>query len=102
MRKWQIMLGGAALSVMVLSGCTAQLSATDREMLDKAVQSGQMSADYAQKAQASAGMASNAAMRSEEAAQRAEAAALQAEQSAADAQSSAEKAQRAFEMCQQK
>jgi hypothetical protein len=102
MRKWQIMLGGAALSIMVLGGCTAQLSTADRELLDQAVQSGKVAEDYAQKAQASAGMASDAAMRADEAAQRAEAAALQAGQSAADAQASAEKAQRAFEMCQQK
>jgi membrane-bound lytic murein transglycosylase len=102
MRKWQILMGGAALSVMVLSGCTAKLSATDREMLNKAAQSGQMAADYAQKAQASAGMASDAAMRADGAAQRAEDAAARAEQSAADAAASAKKAERAFEMCQKK
>jgi hypothetical protein len=95
MGKWQWIFGGVALSVMVLSGCSAQLSATDRELINQAVQSGQMAADQAQKAQVSAGMASDAAMRAEESAQRAEAA-------AAAAQASAQKAERAFEMCQKK
>lgn len=102
MGKWQMILGGAALSVMVLSGCSAQLSATDRELINQAVQSGQMAADQAQKAQVSAGMASDAAMRAEESAQRAEAAAAQADKSAAAAEASAQKAERAFEMCQKK
>jgi predicted RNA-binding protein associated with RNAse of E/G family len=101
MRKWQILLGGAALGLMVISGCTS-LTPADRDLLNKALESGQVAAQQAQNAQASAGMASDAAARAEASADRAEAAAAAAEQSAAMAADSARKAEKAFEMGQMK
>jgi predicted RNA-binding protein associated with RNAse of E/G family len=102
MRKWQILLGGAALGLMVMTGCTAQMTQADRDLLNQALESGQMAAQEAQKAQASAGMASDAAARAETAAERAETAAAAAEKSAAMAADSAMKCEKAFEMGQMK
>ncbi len=102
MRKWQIFLGGAALGLMVMTGCTAQMTQADRDLLNQALESGQMAAQQAQNAQAAAGMASDAAARAEASADRAEAAAAAAERSAAIAADSAKKAEKVFEMGQMK
>ena len=50
MRKWQILLGGAALGLMVMTGCTARMTQADRDLLNQALESGQMAAQEAQKA----------------------------------------------------
>jgi len=109
MRKWQLCLAGASLGMLVLSGCTAQLSPTDRDLLNQALESGQMASQQAAKAQTAAGMASDAAARAEDAAVRAEVAAAAAEASAvlsaegaAASAASADKAVKAFEMGQMK
>jgi hypothetical protein len=109
MRKWQFVLAGASLGLLVLSGCTTQLSPADRNLLNQALDSGQMATQQAAKAQTAAGMASDAAARAEDAAMRAESAAAAVDKSAGMASASADaaaasaaKAAKAFEMGQMK
>ena len=109
MRKWQFVLAGASLGLLVLSGCATQLSSADRALLNQALDSGQMVTKQVAKAQTAAGMASDAAARAGDAAVRAESAAAAADKSAgmasasaAAAAASAAKAAKAFEMGQMK
>jgi len=109
MRKWQFVLAGASLGLLVLSGCTTQLAPADRDLLNQALNSGQMATQQAAKAQTAAGMASDAAARAEDAAVRAESAVAAADQSATMAAKSADfaaasaaKAAKAFEIGQMK
>lgn len=102
MRKLQFVLVGASLVLLVLSGCAAQLSTADRDLLNQAVESGEMAKAQAAKAQTSADMASDAAARAAASAAAADQSASMAASSADAAAASAARAAKAFEMGQRK
>jgi hypothetical protein len=98
-------LACSGILVFFLAGCTAQLTAADRDLMNQAIDSANGAAVSAEKAEASALSADGAANRAEaaavnaeNAAARAEAAANRAAQEAAAAEDSALKAEKAFEM----
>ncbi|OGR30056.1 MAG: hypothetical protein A2005_11240 [Desulfuromonadales bacterium GWC2_61_20] len=102
MKKVLVLL---AAGVVALSGCAAQLSEADRELLNKAVESGRNSSQSLQAAEAAATRAEQAASRAEQAAAQSEAAARaadaaasQAASQAGQAEQNALKAEKAFEM----
>jgi len=82
----------------VLSGCAAQLSDADRDLLNKAVESGRSGSQTLQAAESAAVRAEQAAAQSESSAKEAEASASQAASQAGQAQQNALKAEKAFEM----
>ncbi len=84
MRRIWLALATAVVSGVFLAGCTAQLTQTDRDLLNQALAASESAAQSEQRAEA-------AAERAYSAAQRAESAAAKAERSANDAK-------KAFEM----
>ena len=90
---------------VVLSGCAAQLSDADRDLLNKAVESRRSGSQTLQAAESAAVRAESAAVRAEQAAAQSEssakeaaASASQAASQAGQAQQNALKAEKAFEM----
>jgi len=99
------LLGMLVVGAVILTGCAAQLSDADRNLLNKAVASGRDGSQTLQAAEAAAIRAEQAAVRSESAATQSEAAAREAEAAASQAasqaglaQQNALKAEKAFEM----
>ncbi|HKK00572.1 MAG TPA: hypothetical protein VJ955_00255 [Desulfuromonadales bacterium] len=105
MSKMKLALGSAGLALILLTGCTAQLSTADRNLLNQALEASKTSTVASQKAETASQKAEAAAVRAEVAANSAETMANRAETSARNAQNAAqtattaaEKSQKAFEM----
>ena len=62
MKSWKLIVGGACVALLLVAGCTANLSDADRAKVDEAIAVGQKAADAAEEAK-------QAALRAEEAAQ---------------------------------
>ena len=62
MKSWKLIVGGACVALLLVAGCTANLSSADRAKVDEAITAGQRAADAAEEAK-------QAALRAEEAAQ---------------------------------
>ncbi|MBQ7248657.1 MAG: hypothetical protein IK129_03260 [Deltaproteobacteria bacterium] len=62
MKSWKMIVVGACAGLLLVAGCTANLSSADRAKVDEAIAAGQKAADAAEEAK-------QAALRAEEAAQ---------------------------------
>lgn len=89
-KVWSV-VAAVFVSGLFLAGCTAQLTQSDRDLLNQALEASKSAATSAQRAE-------SAADRAEQAARRADSSAAQAKQSAAEAKKSASEAKKAFEM----
>ncbi|MEZ4600330.1 MAG: hypothetical protein R2940_11140 [Syntrophotaleaceae bacterium] len=102
MRNWQMLFGGAAVGVMVLTGCASKTSPADQDQLTQVQEYTQRTEQSAQAAQMAAEKAAEAAERAEAAANKAATAAELAAQRATEATDAAGKSTQAFEMGQMK
>jgi hypothetical protein len=100
MSKVKLALGSAGLALVLLTGCTANLSTADRNLLNQALEASKTATASSQKAEAAAVRAEVAANSAETMANRAESAAKDAQSAAQTATTAADRATQQADKCQ--